>query len=80
MSAKKRLPGEKEAIDGQVAEKLRLEREEQIGRVMQSTVGMYGDRQGIAGKTLQEQESSPLSSIILMSPSSSISFIWNDLI
>ena len=31
-------------------------REEQIGRVMQSTVGLYGDLQGIAGKTLQEIE------------------------
>ena len=31
-------------------------REEQIERVMQSTVGMYGDLQGIAGKTLQEIE------------------------
>ena len=31
-------------------------REEQIGRVMQATVGMYGDLQGIAGKTLQEIE------------------------
>ncbi len=31
-------------------------REEQIGRVMQGTVGMYGDLQGIAGKTLQEIE------------------------
>ena len=30
--------------------------EEQINRVMQSTVGMYGDLQGIAGKTLQEIE------------------------
>lgn len=29
-------------------------REEQIERVMQATVGMYGDLQGIAGKTLQE--------------------------
>ena len=29
-------------------------REEQIERVMQSTVGMYGDLQGIAGKTIQE--------------------------
>ena len=28
-------------------------REEQIDRVMQATVGMYGDLQGIAGKTLQ---------------------------
>ena len=31
-------------------------RKEQIGRVRQSTVGMYGDLQGIAGKTLQEIE------------------------
>ena len=29
-------------------------REEQIDRVMHATVGMYGDLQGIAGKTLQE--------------------------
>jgi hypothetical protein len=29
-------------------------RDEQIERVMQSTVGMYGDLQGIAGKTIQE--------------------------
>jgi len=29
-------------------------REEQIQRVMQSTVGMYGDLQGIAGKSMQE--------------------------
>ena len=31
-------------------------REEQIDNVMQATVGMYGDLQGIAGKTLQEIE------------------------
>src|SRR5215468_7726417 len=31
-------------------------REDQIDRVMQATVGMYGDLQGIAGKTLQEIE------------------------
>jgi len=31
-------------------------REEQIDRVMQATVGMYGDCQGIAGRTLQEIE------------------------
>jgi len=31
-------------------------RDEQINRVMQATVGMYGDLQGIAGKTLQEIE------------------------
>ena len=29
-------------------------REVQIERVMQATVGMYGDLQGMAGKTLQE--------------------------
>jgi hypothetical protein len=29
-------------------------REEQIQRVMQATVGMYGDLQGIAGKSMQE--------------------------
>ena len=29
-------------------------REGEIERVMQSTVGMYGDLQGIAGKTIQE--------------------------
>jgi hypothetical protein len=31
-------------------------REEQTDRVLQATVGMYGDLQGIAGKTLQEME------------------------
>ncbi len=31
-------------------------REEQIGNVMGATVGMYGDLQGIAGKTIQEIE------------------------
>jgi hypothetical protein len=31
-------------------------REEQIERVMQATVGMYGDLQGIAGKSIQEIE------------------------
>lgn len=31
-------------------------RDEQIERVMHATVGMYGDMQGIAGKTLQEIE------------------------
>lgn len=43
------LDKEKKAILKQWAK-----REEQIGRVMQATVGMYGDLQGIAGKTLQE--------------------------
>lgn len=45
------LDKEKKAIMKQWAK-----REEQIERVMQSTVGMYGDLQGIAGKTLQEIE------------------------
>ena len=31
-------------------------REEQIERVMGATVGMYGDLQGIAGKSLHEFE------------------------
>lgn len=43
------LDREKKAIIKQWAK-----REEQIERVMQATVGMYGDLQGIAGKTLQE--------------------------
>ena len=38
-------------------------REEQIERVMQSTVGMYGDLQGIAGKTLQEIEGLSLTAL-----------------
>lgn len=45
------LHKEKKAITKQWAK-----REEQIDRVMQATVGMYGDFQGIAGKTLQEIE------------------------
>lgn len=45
------LDKEKKVITRQWAK-----REEQIARVMQSTVGMYGDLQGIAGKTLQEIE------------------------
>ena len=45
------LDKEKKAITKQWAK-----REEQITRVMQSTVGMYGDLQGIAGKSLQEIE------------------------
>jgi hypothetical protein len=32
-------------------------REQQIDKVMQATAGMYGDLQGIAGKTMQEIES-----------------------
>jgi len=45
------LHAEKKSISRQWAK-----REEQIERVMQATVGMYGDLQGIAGKTLQEIE------------------------
>ena len=45
------LDKEKKVITKQWAK-----REEQIERVMQSTVGMYRDLQGIAGKTLQEIE------------------------
>ena len=36
-------------------------REEQIERVMGTTVGMYGDLQGVAGKSLQEIEGLSLS-------------------
>ena len=43
------LDKEKKAIVKQWAK-----REEQIDRVMQATAGMYGDLQGIAGKTIQE--------------------------
>jgi hypothetical protein len=43
------LDKEKKVITKQWAK-----RDEQIERVMQATVGMYGDLQGIAGKTLQE--------------------------
>ena len=45
------LDREKKAITKQWAK-----REEQIERVMQATVGMYGDLQAIAGKSLQEIE------------------------
>ena len=52
------LDKEKKAITKQWAK-----RTEQIDRVMQSTVGMYGDLQGIAGKTLQEIEGLGLSAL-----------------
>ena len=45
------LDKEKKAITKQWAK-----RQQQIEHVMQATVGMYGDLQGIAGKTLQEIE------------------------
>lgn len=50
-SMKEDLDREKKAITRQWAK-----REEQIDRVMQATVGMYGDLQGIAGRTLPEVE------------------------
>jgi hypothetical protein len=50
-SMKEDLDREKKAITRQWSK-----REEQIDRVMQATVGMYGDLQGIAGRTLQEIE------------------------
>lgn len=52
------LNREKKVITAQWAK-----REEQIERVMQATVGMYGDLQGIAGKTLQEIEGLELPAI-----------------
>ena len=45
------LDAEKRVITKQWAK-----RQQQIERVMASTVGMYGDLQAIAGKTLQEIE------------------------
>jgi hypothetical protein len=36
------------------SERLWSKRDEQIRGIIESTVGMYGDLQGIAGKTLQE--------------------------
>ncbi|MSU37327.1 MAG: DUF2130 domain-containing protein [Pedosphaera sp.] len=50
-SMREDLEKEKKAIMRQWAK-----RDEQISRIMQATVGMYGDMQGIAGKTLQEIE------------------------
>ncbi len=50
-SMKEDLDKERKAIMKQWAK-----REEQIERVMGGTVGMYGDLQGIAGKSLQEIE------------------------
>lgn len=50
-SMKEDLDKEKKVIMKQWAK-----RDEQIERVMQSTVGMYGDLQGIAGQSIQEIE------------------------
>ena len=52
------LDKERKAITRQWAK-----REVQIERVMQATVGMYGDLQGIAGKTLQEIEGLSLAAL-----------------
>jgi hypothetical protein len=57
------LDREKKAITKQWAK-----REEQIERVMQSTVGMYGDLQAIAGKSLQEIEGLELTALESQSP------------
>ncbi len=52
------LDREKKAITKQWAK-----REEQIERVMQATAGMYGDLQGIAGKSIQEIEGLELTAL-----------------
>jgi hypothetical protein len=57
-SMKEDLDKEKKVILKQWAK-----RDEQLERVMQSTVGMYGDLQGIAGKTIQEIEGLDLNAI-----------------
>jgi hypothetical protein len=57
------LDREKKAITKQWAK-----REEQIERVMQATVGMYGDLQAIAGRSLQEIEGLELKSLGSDSP------------
>jgi hypothetical protein len=45
-------------------------REEQIHRVMEATVGMYGEMQGIAGQSLQEIEGLSLDGDVLSLPQS----------
>jgi hypothetical protein len=57
-SMKDDLDKERKAIMRQWAK-----REEQIERVMGATVGMYGDLQGIAGKSIQEIEGLELKSL-----------------
>lgn len=57
-SMKEDLDKERKAIMKQWAK-----REEQIERVMGATVGMYGDFQGIAGKSLQEIEALSLTAL-----------------
>jgi len=62
------LDKEKKVITKQWAK-----REEQIDRVMQSTVGMYGDIQGIAGKTAQEIEGLDLKALEAPDPNEDVS-------
>lgn len=57
------LAAEKKAIQRQWAK-----REIQIDKVMQSTVGMYGDLQGIAGKSLQEIDGLSLQALASPTP------------
>jgi hypothetical protein len=45
---------DRDQADRVAAAPLWAKREEQIRGVIESTAGMYGDLQGIAGKTLQE--------------------------
>jgi hypothetical protein len=49
--------------------KLWAKRQEQIRCVIESTAGMYGDMQGIAGKTLQEIEGLDMKVISISSDS-----------
>ena len=62
------LDKEKKVITKQWAK-----REEQIDRVMRSTVGMYGDIQGIAGKTAQEIEGLDLKALEAPDPNEDVS-------
>lgn len=68
------LDQEKKAITKQWAK-----REAQIFRVMQGTVGMYGDLQGIAGKSIQEIEGLSLSALTDGRSEQRIRFESNDL-
>ena len=47
-----------------------VKREEQTNRALQATVGMYGDLQGIAGKTLQEIDGLDIGTLALPSAAS----------
>jgi hypothetical protein len=62
-SMREDLEREKRAIQKQWAK-----RDEQIERVVQAAVGMYGDLQGIAGKTLQEIEALEFPALTAPSP------------